>query len=70
MQDRHSTDPTQEVLDHADCTASTRQHELDHTDHTDHTDQESISPEGLDDRMRIGDLSVPCGQANLVGVMV
>ena len=23
------------VLDHADCTAFTRQHELDHTDHTD-----------------------------------
>ena len=45
VQDRHSTDPTQEVLDHADCTASTRQHELDHTDHTDHTDQESICPE-------------------------
>ena len=45
------------VLDHARYTASTRQHELDHTDHTDHTDhadhtdhtdntdQESIFPE-------------------------
>ena len=29
------------VPDSADCTAPTRQHELDHTDHTDHTDQES-----------------------------
>ena len=28
------------VPDHADYTASTRQHALDHTDHTDHTDQE------------------------------
>ena len=26
------------VLDHADCTAPTRQPELDHTDHTDHAD--------------------------------
>ena len=34
------------VLDHhAGYTASTRQHELDHTDHTDHTDQEYICPE-------------------------
>ena len=31
----------QRVLDHADRTASTRKHELDHTDHT---DQESICP--------------------------
>ena len=33
------------MLDHADYTARTRQHELDHTDHTyhtDHTDQEYI----------------------------
>ena len=27
--------PRKRVLDHADCTAPTRQHELDHTDHTD-----------------------------------
>ena len=35
------------VVDHADCMAPTRQHELDntdHTDHTDHTDQEYIYP--------------------------
>ena len=31
-------------LDHADCAAPTRQHELDHTDHTDHTDHEHICP--------------------------
>ena len=30
------------VLDHADYTAPTRQHELSHTDHTDHTDQEYV----------------------------
>ena len=39
--------PRKLVLDHADYTAPTRQHELDHTDHTDHadhTDQESIRP--------------------------
>ena len=32
------TDPTQETratIYHADCTAPSRQHELDHTDHTD-----------------------------------
>ena len=32
------SDPTQETratVYHADCTAPTRQHELDHTDHTD-----------------------------------
>ena len=34
------------MLDHADHTAATRQHELDHTDHTDHTDQDYICPEG------------------------
>ena len=34
--------PMKHVLDHAEYTAPTRQHELDHTDHTDHTDQESI----------------------------
>ena len=39
------------ALDHADFSAPTRQHELDHTDHTDHTDltdhtdQEYIGPE-------------------------
>ena len=40
--------PRRYVLDHADYTAPTRQHELDrtdHTDHIDHTDQESICPE-------------------------
>ena len=26
------------MLNHADYTAPTRQHEVDHTDHTDHTD--------------------------------
>ena len=38
-------EPTKLVLDRADYTALTRQHELDHTDHTyhtDHTDQECI----------------------------
>ena len=30
---------------HADYTASTRQHELDHTDHTDHTDHKYACPE-------------------------
>ena len=50
MQGLYSTDPIQPrepVLDHADYTASTRQHEVDYTDytdHTDHTDQESICP--------------------------
>ena len=44
MQDLYSADPPQEVyvLDHADCTAPTLQHELDHTGHTDHTDQEYL----------------------------
>ena len=43
--------PRKHALDHADCKASTRQRELDHTDntdhtdHTDHTDQVSIHPE-------------------------
>ena len=35
---RNSTDPPQEVLgvvDHAENTGLTRQHDLDHTDHTD-----------------------------------
>ena len=42
--------PRKHVPDHADYTAPTRQHELnhtdyiDHTDHIDHTDQESICP--------------------------
>ena len=31
------------VLNHAGYTATTRQHELDHTDHTDHTDQRNLS---------------------------
>ena len=30
--------PRKHELDHADYTAPTRQHELDHTDHTAHTD--------------------------------
>ena len=33
--------PRKDALDHADFTAPTQQHELDHTDHTDHTDQKS-----------------------------
>ena len=35
----HSSDPIHEpgALDHAECTAPTGQHELDHTDHTVHT---------------------------------
>ena len=37
--------PRKYVVDHADSTASTRQHELHHTDHTDHTDQVYIRPE-------------------------
>ena len=38
--------PTNQVLDHADHTAPTRQHdELDRTDHTDHTYNGSICPE-------------------------
>lgn len=42
VQGLHSAGPTQEthILDYPDCTAPTRQHELDHTDHTGHTDQE------------------------------
>ena len=32
--------PRKQFVDHADYTAPTRQHELDHADHTDHTDQE------------------------------
>ena len=48
VQDLHSPvvqiQPKKPVLDHADDTAPTRQHELDHTDHTDHTDQEYICP--------------------------
>ena len=30
--------PRKHELDHADYTAPSRQHDLDHTDHTDHTD--------------------------------
>ena len=39
VQDLCSTDPTQGTCptDHVRCTASTRQHEPDHTNHTDHT---------------------------------
>ena len=37
VQDLYSTDPTRKhPLDHADCAAPTRQHELDLKDHTDH----------------------------------
>ena len=40
MQDLCSTGRTQEhVQEHADYTAPTRHHDLDHTDHTDHTHQ-------------------------------
>ena len=43
MRDLYNTDPTQDILsDHADRTAPTRRHELDHTDHTDHMDQGSV----------------------------
>ena len=47
VQELYKTGPMLEActIDHADCTALTRQHELDHTDHTDHTDQESICSE-------------------------
>ena len=51
MQDPHSTDLTWETCTtcwtdhHADYTAPTRQHEVDHTDHTNHTDQRSIYAE-------------------------
>ena len=47
------TQPKRRVLDRADYTAPTRQHDLnhtdhaDHTDHTDHTDQEFICPEDI-----------------------
>ena len=34
--------PGKPALDHADYSAPTRQHGLDHTDHTDHTDQECL----------------------------
>ena len=43
--------PRNHVLDHADLSGPTQQHELNHTDHTDHrdhtdnTDQDSIRPE-------------------------
>ena len=40
--------PRKPVLDDADNTAPTRQHELDHTDHTDHTDQEYICLKDVD----------------------
>ena len=36
------TQPRKPVLNHADFTASTGQHELDHTHHTDHTDQDYV----------------------------
>ena len=36
------------MLDCADYTARTGQHELDHTDHTDHTYHEYLFPEDLD----------------------
>ena len=36
------THPRKPVLNHADFTASTGQHELDHTHHTDHTDQDYV----------------------------
>ena len=49
--------PKNPALDHADYTALTRQHELDHTDHTDHTDQDYICPERLDHQVGIDDLS-------------
>ena len=40
---QHGSNPgNMRYIDHADCTATTRQHEVDHTDHTDHTDQESL----------------------------
>ena len=54
MQDLHISvvqiQPRKHVLliDHADCTAPTRQRELDHTDHTDHTDQGAMYPERSD----------------------
>ena len=38
----YRSNPGKPAPDNADCTASTRQHELDHTDHT---DQGSIIPE-------------------------
>ena len=34
------------MRDHADCTAPTRQHELDPTDHTDHTDLSALKDVG------------------------
>ena len=42
------------MLDHADRTAFTRQHELDHKDHTDHTAQEYICPERSRSRTVVG----------------
>ena len=38
------TQSGEHVLNHADYTAPTRNHELDHTDHTDHTDQDCVCP--------------------------
>ena len=42
-------EPEKPVLDDADCTAPTRQHELYHTDRTDHTDQKCIYLSVLED---------------------
>ena len=52
MQDPYGSEsnPGKIALDHADYTAFTRQHELNHTDrrdytdHTDHTDREDVCP--------------------------
>ena len=34
------------LVEHAGCTAPTRQHELDHTDHTEHTDHTDHTDQG------------------------
>ena len=58
MQDRRSTDPTQETwatVNRAYYTVFTRRHELDHTDHTDHTRS------GIDLRSALKDLDHELG---------
>ena len=49
---------------HADCTAPTRQHELDHTDHTDHTDYTDeefmVACRDVDHDVGIDDLFLGC----------
>ena len=70
--------PRKHVLDDADNTAGTLQHELDDTDHTDHTDQEYIFPErsrswtvaGIDDLSELWNYDKKPSSASLADWMV